>query len=662
MRPHPAVLALFALALLPHSSHAQWSSLGAPVSIGHGWPTPVGGTVPVAIPDGSGGAIVAWSDLSAIWIQRITDQGSVAPGWPADGLLATTNSHGLGDQNFPSITSDGAGGAIVAWRDIGRGIGTFRAIFAQRVTPDGGRAWPDTGVAVSRPPSGANPDAPFITSDGAGGAFIAWSDRRTLTYRPYAARITGTGALAPSWTPEGMLVSTVDVQGTVASVVADTLGGVYVQWTDDRDGPGMDLFAQHLTATGALASGSVPGGTLICTATDARHNAIGIEDGAGGALYASPDGRNLVDVEVYSQRLGANGALAPGWTLAGFPIAATAGNQANIANLPPRVGIVSDRAGGAIVAWQDDRNGPFDIYANRVTGAGTQAAGWTLNGTRVCTAAGAQWFPLVAPDTTGGAFVAWFDRRNGVDYDVYATRLTPDGAIAPGWPVDGKLVCAAPGDQFQGVLVPDGEAGAIVVWHDTRRGDLEHPDLYAARVTGDGAVPALPSVLRAVAQSDRVSITWFAAERGSCAIQRAMVGADWSTVGTSGVDGNGWLVYEDRDVTAGRRYGYRLAIGSGYAGETWIDVPSGALALAGAVSNPARGDLAVAFTLPGGGPARLELVSPAGRVVVAREVSALGDGSHRVDLAQGRTLARGLYFLRLVRGDEVRTRRVVYLP
>ena len=60
-------------------------------------------------------------------------------------------------------------------------------------------------------------------------------------------------------------------------------------------------------------------------------------------------------------------------------------------------------------------------------------------------------------------------------------------------------------------------------------------------------------------------------------------------------------------------------------------------------------------------PARLELLDVAGRRLVEREVSSFGAGRHAVDLATGRTLSPGLYFVRLTHGADVRMTRVVVL-
>jgi hypothetical protein len=81
-------------------------------------------------------------------------------------------------------------------------------------------------------------------------------------------------------------------------------------------------------------------------------------------------------------------------------------------------------------------------------------------------------------------------------------------------------------------------------------------------------------------------------------------------------------------------------------------------ALAGVTPNPARGSrLMVDFTLPVADPARLELVDVAGRRVVDRAVGGLGAGRHVVDLASGRSLAPGIYVVKLTQGAHSRVAR-----
>ena len=83
----------------------------------------------------------------------------------------------------------------------------------------------------------------------------------------------------------------------------------------------------------------------------------------------------------------------------------------------------------------------------------------------VCTSAGDQWNPVVAPDGSGGAVVAWYDWRGG-NADVYAQKYNSAGV--PQWTAGGVLVCGAAGDQTNVRVVSAGGDGTYLVWQDGR--------------------------------------------------------------------------------------------------------------------------------------------------------------------------------------------------
>jgi hypothetical protein len=87
-----------------------------------------------------------------------------------------------------------------------------------------------------------------------------------------------------------------------------------------------------------------------------------------------------------------------------------------------------------------------------------------------------------------------------------------------------------------------------------------------------------------------------------------------------------------------------------------------AFALEGVQPNPAgRRSLRVAFALPHAAPARLELLDMSGRRVLARDVGSLGAGRHTVNLAEGRVLPAGIYWVSLRQGLNRRTARVAVI-
>jgi hypothetical protein len=153
---------------------------------------------------------------------------------------------------------------------------------------------------------------------------------------------------------------------------------------------------------------------------------------------------------------------------------------------------------------------------------------------------------------------------------------------------------------------------------------------------GSLPTPVLTSLVSSQVFADRVELTWqLTAEPGTQAgIERSDAPGTWRAIGTAVVDGMHRVRFADRDVEAGRRYGYRLGHEEGgatvFAGEVWVDVTaSSVLAVRGSTPGPGRGGVRAWFSLPIAEAATLELLDLAGRRIAAREVGALGGGRAR---------------------------------
>jgi len=144
-------------------------------------------------------------------------------------------------------------------------------------------------------------------------------------------------------------------------------------------------------------------------------------------------------------------------------------------------------------------------------------------------------------------------------------------------------------------------------------------------------------------------------------------GANWSSL-TSGLPWPFAWPIETMPVGGGS---VRLFVGSPGSG-FWTsvvsvvnplavgDVGGTGLGLVGFRPNPARGRVAVAFSLPTPEPAVLEVFDVAGRRVFRRDVGWLGSGSHVLPLGSDFRPAPGLYTIRLAQaGRSVHTRSVV---
>jgi hypothetical protein len=197
-------------------------------------------------------------------------------------------------------------------------------------------------------------------------------------------------------------------------------------------------------------------------------------------------------------------------------------------------------------------------------------------------------------------------------------------------------------------------------------GAFTAPRAYIAAFDLDVPVSVLGSLVSAEGFPDRTELAWqldgSATER--ITVQRSETNGPWLDLGITVPDGAGRVAFTDRDVIAGSRYGYRLGLvvqgHETFLGETLVDIPrTYPLALAGVRPHPATADFAVAFSLPDGQPARLEVFDLAGRLVAAQEVGVLGGGNQVVRFGEGRSLASGVYAIRLTRGGRAVTTRAV---
>src|SRR5262249_2685791 len=149
-----------------------------------------------------------------IYTQRVTAAGGAL--WSINGIALCTAT---GHQYNPVTTSDGAGGAIVSWEDYRGGPGD---IYAQRVNAGGTPQWTNNGVALCSAPG--DQLSPTITSDGAGGAIVTWQDGRgAISTDVYAQRVTAAGVV--QWTANGVAICTAAGDQTSHKIVSDGAGG-----------------------------------------------------------------------------------------------------------------------------------------------------------------------------------------------------------------------------------------------------------------------------------------------------------------------------------------------------------------------------------------------------------------------------------------------------
>ncbi|MFI5371565.1 MAG: T9SS type A sorting domain-containing protein [Candidatus Eisenbacteria bacterium] len=458
----PCVMTIGLLFIATRPAHASWPTdptLNVAVCT-----SPLGQLAPRAISDGAGGAIIVWTDYrqgpNVIYAQHLRADGN--PAWTPDGVPLCATATYAGN---PVLVGDGAGGAIVAWEDA-RSLNSYQ-VYAQHIDSTGATTWNANAVPICTATS--NHQNIAMIGDDAGGAIMAWNDDRVGLHKDiYAQRVNAAGAV--QWTLNGIAICTVNSYKYPPAIVSDGGNGAYIMWSDARLGLSYDAYVQRVDGTGA-AHLSVNGLQAI-PAYSGQTGAALVPDGIGGAIVVTNGPRGSDNYDVGAQHMNAYGDRY--WTTSGVTLAAASGLQYAIRAIP-------NGSGGAIASWYDTRNATTgdDIYAQLVDSTGTMH--WGSSGSAVCVATGDQMDVALAGDGAGGALISWDDLRNGVDHDIYAQRMTAAGAAA--WTGDGVAVCTAAADQTVPAVVSDGAGGLIVAWDDQRNAN---DDIYAQWLDAGG--------------------------------------------------------------------------------------------------------------------------------------------------------------------------------
>lgn len=443
---------------------------------------------PTIVSDGSGGAIIAWIDhrnstitFKDIYAQRVDSSGSVL--WTTDGVpicQATEN------QEFPVITSDGTGGAFIAWldqRDMmrNRNVG----IYAQRVDEYGNPLWVHDGIPIVleyiTPGSqeSASVSRPAIASDGAGGFIATCSVGKVIggTHTDYwiaAVQVNSDGSL-------GWSVIVSETSYFVEPVISNSgLGIAVIAWNEQickiyaarvgRGSPGPIIPIPRPIVTPRID---------ICTEPSQKMNTAVVGDGFGGGIITWDDLRNGNDFNIYAQRINVDGDTL--WRANGVEICTAPYGQ----HLPD---ITTDNARGAIITWYDYRsNHTNQIYAQRIDPNGNPL--WTFNGAAVCTTDYNTHTPHIISDGSGGAIIAWILDISSYKH-IHAQKVDSNGRVL--WSGDVGVAISPVVLMFgDHVLISDGCGGAIITWGDNRN---LNPDIFAQRVFANGSLGHEPCI------------------------------------------------------------------------------------------------------------------------------------------------------------------------
>lgn len=528
--------------------------------------------------------------------------------------------------------------------------------------------WAPDGMAICTADS--SQDFPLLISDSSGGAIIVWRDYRSSLPGIYAQRIDANGSAL--WAAGGVAIGAAPGDEESRAIAPDGAGGAIIVWHDFIGGY-LSVFAQRVNASGVVQW--TPGGVLLCTAAGNQGNPRIISDDAGGAVVSWMDDRSG-NWDIYAQRVNASGSVQ--WSPTGVALCTANGDQGD----GP---IVSDGAGGAIVAWYDGRSSNPGVYVRRVNSSGTPL--WTSNGVLLCTPTNDEASPQIASDGSGGAIVTWEDYRTGT-CQIYARRVNASGT--PQWTSNGVLLCTVTALRFDPKIASDGAGGAIVAWEEYRAG----ADVYAQRINASGALEWASDGVPICATDDNqwspqiipdgvgeAIVTWTDDRGGSKDIYAQRVnasgGLEWTPDGVSLCtatgdqnnqqivsDGAGGAIVTWNDARDDSADIYAQRINSdGVVPLTGADVPTVSMSLHQNFPNPFNPSTEIRYYLPGGCSVALDVYGVDGALVARLTEGYRDKGSHVATWngrdRNGRQVSSGVYFYRLRAGTTEISKKMV---
>jgi hypothetical protein len=433
-------------------------------------------------------------------------------------------------------------------------------------------------------------------------------------------------------------------------LAGDGAGGVFLVWQDHRSGDA-EVYLQRIQGSGELYSGWPSGGAALSAAAgpDMAPAIVWTEEIPGLVAW-----RHAVGPDAAQLKAALLGQHAPdaAWPPESVVIASGASEIGGVA--------LASAGAAAFVAWGEWTSAGTRLRVQRLSVGGGLAATWSAGGITLHHGEVGRGAPTLRADE-GGVIALWEDFRDEQS-DIYAARLDGAGEVAPGWPAE-LAVCLAAGDQFAPLLAPGDSVGAIVTWADAALGATGQ-FLSSANASRSG-----PRLLRVSASPGRARITWSVGARGhrEFQVERQVGEEDWTRFGTAAV-GDSFLVrVDDRSAPEGRRVAYRLVVETTDVlmlfDEVVLEIPRAPVVLTLHFARALRGEpgIQVAFALPRGPEARLELMDVAGRRVAEQPLGGLEPGEQQVRFRLPGRLAAGVYFVRLIQGREVRNAKVVYL-
>ncbi len=521
----------------------------------------------VSISDGAGGMYIAWIDSrvsssQSIYIQRILTDGSVK--FTNEVLVSNATGTTASQKSNLAIEADGTSGVILSWQDQRNYTATVsnNDVYGQRIDSNGTVLWAADGVRLAVADATVSSKVgPIVSVINATEAMVVFGDNRNTgngndIYMQKIAISNGATLWPSDINIHGILPNT----QTSFVIMPDGNNGAFIVWQDPRiTTQNSDIYAQRIDNSGSLLWGA--SGTAVCTALLNQSTPQMVSDGAGGIVVVWQDNRvSAADGDIWAQRL--NGSGVAQWATDGVAVCVQAGtNQSNpyIVTSGGKYIITWADPRAAI----SNRN----LYVNSIDNNGvTQWTTAAVGGIAICLATGhqpqssTQSGTKIVADGSGGAILVWDDGRNGSsNIDMYAQRVNSAGVVQ--WAADGVVVSSASGNQQTPNVALDTNNNVIVAWRDGRTNSTTNGEIYASKLTLSGVLPVSFLSVNATPKSNAILVQWATASEVNNSyftVERSIDGTIFSKIATITAKGTAsTYAYNDVSALQGDNY-YRI--------------------------------------------------------------------------------------------------------
>jgi len=369
-------------------------------------------TPPASDMDSTGNFIIAWNDNhignDQIYAKKFDKQGN-----RIDSTFQVNTDEGSGDQINPAICATESGNSAIVWQDFRNGNDD---IYVQSIKPDG--ILLEENHKVNETNDNSYQGYPQIGIDSTGSYFIVWEDRSNNVFNIYGQRYSADGLPLGS----NFIINngdTTNLKKRFPKLATNQCGNSIVAWITSNIFGDFQIYARLYDSNGLALGNSFKvndddGFLGISDYLYENEFAVGIDnsnnyiiswieyqnhkDGISYKVYNS-DGTlkkntNQVNFDAdvlvfdYSMCMGPNGFFVISWVnwnndsgdniyaqlfnSIGNPI----GNNLLINDVPGSIyrflppTLSMDKNGNFCIAWQDNRNGNFDIYGQMYSADG----------------------------------------------------------------------------------------------------------------------------------------------------------------------------------------------------------------------------------------------------------------------------------------------------